>query len=170
MWQQYCDKGGDAARRCGNASNPVGYRRLEPNPTHWEQTEDPRWALRHAEAHGTVYDDCGREGCEVGGVSQPISFTYRMPACGDDKGEPRDPEECEQSNAGYSHACRARLEPFASWPASSGVYGRPAVVSSAESMLDLERITHSCTRGAGSSMRCDCVRYASPYAPEKTGR
>ena len=52
----------------------------------------------------------------------------------------------------------------------SGVYGRPAAVSSAESMLDLERITHSCTRGAGSSMRCDCVRYASPYAPEKTGR
>ena len=99
MWQQYCDKGGDAARRCGNASNPVGYRGLEPNPTHWEQTEDPRWALRHAEAHGTVYDDCGREGCEVGGVSQPISFTYRMPACGDDKGEPRDPEECEDSES-----------------------------------------------------------------------
>jgi hypothetical protein len=107
-------------------------------------------------------------------VSQPISLTYRMPPCGDDVGEPREPEECEQPNAGYSHACRARLEPFASWPASSGLYGRPAAVSSAESMLDLERITHSCTAGvtggatggAGSSVRCDCVRYASPYDPE----
>lgn len=173
MWQQYCDKGGDATRRCGDASNPVGYHTLAPNPALWEQTEDPRWALRHAEARSTVYDDCGPKGCEVGGVHQPISFTYRMPACSDDVGEPREPEECEQSNAGYSHACRARLEPFASWPASSGLYGRPAAFSSAETMLDLERITHSCTGGltggAGTSVRCDCVRYASPYAPEKPG-
>ena len=99
-------------------------------------------------------------------MHQPISFAYRMPACSDEVGESREPEECEQSNAGYSHACRARLEPFASWPATSR---RAAAVSSAESMLDLERIGHSCTGGvtggASTSVRCDCVRYASPEKP-----
>ena len=116
--------------RCGSTANPIGYRTLSPDPMLWEQTEDPRWALRHAEAHGTVYDDCGPKGCEVGGVHQPISFAYRMPACSDERGEPREPEDCEEHNAGYSHACRARLEPFASWPATSG---RAAAFSSAES-------------------------------------
>lgn len=33
---------------------------------------------------------------------------------------------------------------------------------SAESMLDLERISHSCTRGGAGTLRCDCVRYAAP--------
>ena len=159
VWQQLCGRGGDATRRCGTAASPLGYRPLPPDPKLWVQSEDPRWALRHADARTTVYDDCGPRGCEVAGVQQPISFAYRMPPCSDDAGEPREEDECEHSSAGYSHACRARLEPFSSWPASSR---RPAAVSSPESMLDLERISHSCTRGRAGTLRCDCVRYAAP--------
>ena len=161
VWQQeqLCGRGGDATRRCGTAASPLGYRPLPPDPKLWVQSEDPRWALRHADARTTVYDDCGPRGCEVAGVQQPISFAYRMPPCSDDAGEPREEDECEHSSAGYSHACRARLEPFSSWPASSR---RPAAVSSPESMLDLERISHSCTRGGAGTLRCDCVRYAAP--------
>jgi len=145
-----------ATCRCGGA---LGYRPLPPNPAMWEKGEDASWALRHANAHATVYDDCGQGGCEVAGVHQPISFSYRMPPCSDDRGEPREMDECEDVG-GYSHACRARLEPFSSWPASKR---RPAAVSSPESVLDSGRIGHSCTHAAGAgSLRCDCVRYASP--------
>ena len=50
VWQQLCGRGGDATRRCGTAASPLGYRPLPPDPKLWVQSEDPRWALRHADA------------------------------------------------------------------------------------------------------------------------
>ena len=84
-----------------------------------------------------------------------------MPSCTDDRGGQRDLDECQEKLLGYSQACGARLEPFSSWRASRR---RPASRSSPESMLDSERIGHSCTggRAAGHSTRCDCVRYEEP--------
>ena len=53
-------------------------------------------------------------------------------------------------------AARALLELASEQPAPRGG------LSSPESMLDLERISHSCTRGGAGTLRCDCVRYAAP--------
>lgn len=159
-----------ATKACGSAASPRGYQRRSPRPELWPNSEDPMWATRHPGSHHTVYDDCGPRGCAVAGVHQIVSFSYKMPDCGDDRpesrldggasgGDERFDDEGADECTGYSHACTGRLEPFASLPAGAR---RPASISTAESVLDSERFGHSCVQPAGSSLACDCVLYESP--------
>ncbi|KAL3933778.1 MAG: hypothetical protein SGPRY_000133 [Prymnesium sp.] len=96
-----------------------------PQPDRWPPHEYPNWAIKHADSHFVVYDDCEKPGCLISDVG-----------------------ECDE----YSHDCDAPLEPFASRAPS---FSRPASFSSPKGVLNSERLAHSCVgSGRGRRCDC----------------
>ena len=161
VWQGVCG-GCDPAltTSCGSAASPLGYQRRSPEPKLWSPDENPKWAPRHASTSAIIYDDCGRQGCNVSGVHQVVSFEYEMPDC---ESADEDFDDDPGGEAGmmcdeYPHGCHDPLEPFDSWR------GRPASSSrvTAASALDSTRFAHTCADMPGGGRRCDGVRYQNP--------